>query len=183
MESVKEFFESLPEKVPAERAAGITNSYLFEISDVGTWLVDVNDGSVGSPRARAPQTCASASPRRRSAELVSREQNPLRGVMTGKIKVDGNMGAATKLGRLFGWSRRRSLVSCAVAITDARRHQHASNSFSRRGEPARTGSPSARAYFHSKYLISMSRALSLISNSNSTAIELSCAKCGEALKK
>ena len=102
MESVKEFFESLPEKVPAERAAGITNSYLFDITDVGTWLVDVNDGSVKVTEGEGTADVRIGMSEETFRRLVAREQNPLRGVMTGKIKVDGNMGAATKLGKLFG---------------------------------------------------------------------------------
>ena len=102
MESVKEFFESLPEKVPAGRTAGITHSYLFEIADVGAWLVDVNDGSVSVTEGEAEADVRIGMSEETFRRLVAREQNPLRGVMTGKIKVDGNMGAATKLGKLFG---------------------------------------------------------------------------------
>jgi putative sterol carrier protein len=102
MESVKQFFESLPEVVPAGRTAGITHSYLFHITDVGTWLVDVNDGSVSVTEGEAQADVRIGMSEETFRRLVAREQNPLRGFMTGKIKVDGDMGAATKLGKLFG---------------------------------------------------------------------------------
>ena len=35
-------------------------------------------------------------------KLVARQQNPITGVMTGKIKVKGDMTAARKLGQIFG---------------------------------------------------------------------------------
>ena len=35
-------------------------------------------------------------------KLVAGEQNPMRAVMTGKIKVKGNMGAASKLQKILG---------------------------------------------------------------------------------
>jgi len=35
-------------------------------------------------------------------KLVAGEQNPMRAVMTGKIRVKGNMGAASKLQKILG---------------------------------------------------------------------------------
>ena len=102
MDSVKEFFESLPGRVPAERAAGITNSYVFAITDVGTWFVDVADGKVTVTEGEAEADVRIGMSEVTFRKLVAREQNPMTGVMTGKIKIDGDMGAATKLGKLFG---------------------------------------------------------------------------------
>ena len=102
MESVKEFFESLPAKVPQERAAGVTNSYLFEITDVGTWLVDVDDGKVTVTEGEAEADVRIGMTEEIFRKLVAGEQNPMRGVMSGKIKVHGNMGAASKLGKILG---------------------------------------------------------------------------------
>ena len=102
MESVKEFFETLPQKVPPERAAGVTNSYLFEIADVGTWLVDVKEGHVTVTEGAAEADVRIGMNEEIFRKLVAGEQNPMRGVMTGKIKVKGDMGAATKLGKILG---------------------------------------------------------------------------------
>ena len=101
MESVKDFFETLPEKV-GDKAAGVTNSYLFEIKDVGTWLVSVDDGKVTVTEGEAEADVRIGMSEEIFHKLVNGEQNPMRGVMTGKIKVKGNMGAASKLGKILG---------------------------------------------------------------------------------
>ena len=101
MESVKDFFETLPARVPAENAAGVTNSYLFEIKDAGTWLVDVDDGKITVTEGEAEADVHIGMSEETFRKLAAGEQNPMRGVMTGKIKVKGNMGAAAKLQKLF----------------------------------------------------------------------------------
>jgi putative sterol carrier protein len=101
MESVKDFFETLPGKVGG-KATGVTNSYLFEIHDVGTWLVDVDDGKVTVTEGEAEADVRIGMSEETFHKLVSGEQNAMRGVMTGKIKVKGNMGAASKLGKILG---------------------------------------------------------------------------------
>ena len=102
MENVREFFETLPEKVPPENTAGVTNTYLFEIKDTGTWLVAVDDGKVAVTEGEAEADVHIAMSEETFRKLAAGEQNPMRGVMTGKIKVRGDMGAATKLGKLLG---------------------------------------------------------------------------------
>jgi alkyl sulfatase BDS1-like metallo-beta-lactamase superfamily hydrolase len=104
-ETVQEYFEGLPSRVPPENTAGMTNSYLFEIRDVGTWLVAVNDGKVTVEKQDGEE--AEADVRIAMSEdvfhkLVAGEQNPMRAVMTGKIRVKGNMGAASKLQKILG---------------------------------------------------------------------------------
>jgi putative sterol carrier protein len=102
MDSVKQFFESLPAKIPAEKAAGVTNSYLFEIHEVGIWFVDVSDGKVTVTEGEAEADVRFGMSEEIFRKLLNGEQNAMRGVMTGKIKVKGDMGAATKLGKILG---------------------------------------------------------------------------------
>ncbi len=102
MDTVKEFFESLPSRVPAENTAGITNSYLFEIKEVGTWLVAVDDGKMTVTEGDGEADVRIGMSEEIFHKLINGEQNPMRGVMTGKIKVKGNMGAASKLGKILG---------------------------------------------------------------------------------
>jgi putative sterol carrier protein len=101
-ESVQEYFETLPSRVPPENTAGMTNSYLFEIKDVGTWLVDVNDGTVTVKEGEAEADVRIGMSEEVFQKLVAGEQNPMRAVMTGKIRVKGNMGAASKLQKILG---------------------------------------------------------------------------------
>ena len=100
--SVQEFFASLPSRVDPANTVGLTNSYLFEINDVGTWLVDVKDGAVTVTEGEADADVRIGMTESVFQKLLAREQNPLRAVMTGKIKVKGNMAAASKLQKLLG---------------------------------------------------------------------------------
>ena len=102
MESVREFFETLPDRVPPGKAAGVTNSYLFEIKDAGTWLVAVDDGKVAVTEGDGQADVSFVMSEEIFRKLVAGEQNPATAVMTGKIKVKGDLGAATKLKTLLG---------------------------------------------------------------------------------
>ena len=54
--TVQEFFDALPGKVDPAKTAGMNNSYVFDIADVGAWTVTVADGATyrrrGRPRRR-----------------------------------------------------------------------------------------------------------------------------------
>jgi putative sterol carrier protein len=100
-QSVEEFFETLPSRVPANSTDGIKNSYLFEIKDVGAWLVDVDDGTVTVTKGEAEADVRIAMSEETFRKLVAREQSATRAVMTGKIRVKGDMGAATKLQKIL----------------------------------------------------------------------------------
>jgi len=102
MESVREFFETLPGRIPPEKAAGVSNSYLFEIKDAGTWLVAVDDGKVDVTEGDGEADVTFAMSEEVFRKLVAGQQNPATAVMTGKIKIRGDMGAATKLKTLLG---------------------------------------------------------------------------------
>jgi putative sterol carrier protein len=99
---VQEYFATLASRVPPENTAGMTNSYLFEIEDVGTWLVAVNDGTMTVDERDGEADVRIAMSEEIFQKLVAGEQNPMRAVMTGKIKVKGNMGAASKLQKILG---------------------------------------------------------------------------------
>jgi putative sterol carrier protein len=100
-QSAKEFFETLPTRVDAGRAAGINSSYLFDVTGAGTWKVDVQDSGVqvseGDGDADVAITVSDAD----FTRLVAGELNPMTAYMTGKLKVKGDMGAAMKLQKLF----------------------------------------------------------------------------------
>ena len=96
-----EFFDTLESRVDASKTAGMNNSFLFEIEGAGTWKVDVADGKVSvSEGAGDADVTIRTSPETFSA-IASGEQNPTTAYMTGKLKVEGDMGAALKLQKLF----------------------------------------------------------------------------------
>ena len=101
MASVREFFEGLPERVPAERIAGMNNTYVFEIDGAGTWRVAIADGSIDVSEGEGDADVTFSSSEESFEKIVSGEQNPTTAYMTGKLKIKGDMGAAMKLQKLF----------------------------------------------------------------------------------
>jgi putative sterol carrier protein len=101
MASVREFFEGLPERVPADRIAGMNNTYVFDIEGAGTWRVAIADGSIDVTEGEGDADVTFSSSEESFEKIVSGEQNPTTAYMTGKLKIKGDMGAAMKLQKLF----------------------------------------------------------------------------------
>ena len=101
--AAKEFFDSLPGRVDADKLAGVNNSYFFDIEGEGEWLVDVRDGGLtvteGEGGSDPDVTITTSSDV--FADIVAGQQNPTTAYMTGKLKIKGDMGAAMKLQKLF----------------------------------------------------------------------------------
>jgi putative sterol carrier protein len=100
-QTAREFFETLETRVDPGKTAGMNNSYVFDIDGAGTWKVDVTDGQVSvSEGGNGADVTIRASEETFQA-IASGEQNPTTAYMTGKLKVEGDMGAALKLQKLF----------------------------------------------------------------------------------
>jgi putative sterol carrier protein len=101
MTGTREFFETLETRVDSSKTAGMNNSYVFDIEGVGTWKVDVQDGSVSVTEGPGDADVTISTSEETFDKIVSGEQNPTSAYMTGKLKVKGDMGAAMKLQKLF----------------------------------------------------------------------------------
>jgi putative sterol carrier protein len=101
MGSVREFFEGLPGRVPAERIAGMNNTYVFDIEGAGTWKVAIADGKIEVSEGEGDADVTFSSSEESFEKIVAGEQNPTTAYMTGKLKIKGDMGAAMKLQKLF----------------------------------------------------------------------------------
>ncbi len=99
--SAREFFEGLAARVDPSRAAGITNSYLFDVAGAGRWKVDVRDGSVSVEEGGESADVTISASEATFLRLIQRDLSPMSAYMTGKIKVKGDMGAAMRLQKLF----------------------------------------------------------------------------------
>jgi putative sterol carrier protein len=99
--TVQEFFEQLPEKVDAAKTAGMTNSYVFDVKDVGQWTVRVDDGAVSVTEGAEEADCTITASEETLLKISKGEANPTTAYMTGKLKIAGDMGAALKLQKLF----------------------------------------------------------------------------------
>ena len=100
-ESTREFFESLPSRASADKTAGMSNSYVFEIEGAGTWHVAVDDGAVSVREGEGDADATISTSEETFEKIRSGEQNPTTAYMTGKLKIKGDMGAAMKLQKLF----------------------------------------------------------------------------------
>jgi putative sterol carrier protein len=101
MGSVQEFFEGLPSRVSADRIAGMTNTYVFDVEGAGTWTVAIADGAIEVTEGAGDADCTFTASEESFEKIVSGEQNPTTAYMTGKLKIKGDMGAAMKLQKLF----------------------------------------------------------------------------------
>ena len=100
-QTTREFFESLESRVDAGKTAGMNNTYLFDIDGAGMWRVDVTDGNVSVTEGEGEADVTIRASEETFQAIASGEQNPTTAYMTGKLKVEGDMGAALKLQKLF----------------------------------------------------------------------------------
>jgi putative sterol carrier protein len=98
----KQFFDELPDKVDPDRIREVDHSYLFEISDEGSWLVEVRRGVLSVTEGAGSEADATITTSREVfVRLIDGKQNAMTAYMTGKLKVRGDMSAALKLQSLF----------------------------------------------------------------------------------
>ena len=97
----REFFETLESRVDASKTAGMNNSYVFDIEDAGIWKVDVVDGRIDVTEGGTDGDVTIRASEETFRAVANGEQNPTTAYMTGKLKIDGDMGAAMKLQKLF----------------------------------------------------------------------------------
>ena len=100
--TAQEFFEKLPERADPAKTAGMNNTYVFDVEDVGQWTVAV-DGRRGERHRgrRREADCTISASEETLVKIAKGEANPTTAYMTGKLKIQGDMGAALKLQKLF----------------------------------------------------------------------------------
>jgi putative sterol carrier protein len=99
--TAQEFFATLPEKADAAKTAGMHNTYVFDIEGVGQWTVSVDDGTVSVAEGSGDADCTIRASEETLVKIARGEANPTTAYMTGKLKIEGDMGAALKLQKLF----------------------------------------------------------------------------------
>jgi putative sterol carrier protein len=100
-QTAREFFEALPARVDADRAAQLDHSYAFDIGDAGQWTVAGGDDGLSVSEGLQEADVTITTSEDVFMRIVSGEQNPTTAYMTGKLKMKGDMGAAMKLQKLF----------------------------------------------------------------------------------
>jgi putative sterol carrier protein len=85
---------ALKEKLPD----GFDGSVKFEIEGHGSVIVDGSGVHIGDEDT----DCTLKASQETFEEMMSGDANPTAAFMTGKLKVDGDMGAAMRLGSVLG---------------------------------------------------------------------------------
>ncbi|MFI5296605.1 MAG: SCP2 sterol-binding domain-containing protein [Polyangiales bacterium] len=102
--SVKEYFDTLPQRFQADGAKGVTAIFQFELSGAGggTFAVSVADSTftVSEAAHASPNVTLKMS----GDDFIKMSNGDLKGqmaFMTGKMKVSGNIPLAMKMEKIF----------------------------------------------------------------------------------
>jgi putative sterol carrier protein len=101
-ESARELFEGLEGRIDPARTRGTRASYRFDVAGAGSWRVEVDDGAVDVTESDAPADCVIRASEEDLLRVVRGELSAVTAYMTGRVRVEGNVGLATRLRDLFG---------------------------------------------------------------------------------
>jgi len=96
-EEVRQYFAHLGERADPESVAGMRKSCVFEIDDVGTWHVTVDNGEVvvreGDGDANAHVSTSSEVFER----ILRHELKPTSAYLTGRLRIRGELATVMRL--------------------------------------------------------------------------------------
>ena len=75
---------------------GVRGSYLFEIEQVGTWWLSVDDGSIAFDEQRRDADCVIHCSEADFIDIVEGRRNLVTAVLQGRVKVRGDVALAQK---------------------------------------------------------------------------------------
>ncbi len=100
MPTVEEIFAEMPNRVDASKLAGLDMSILFDLSGDGggQWTMTVADGAMAiADGARDSPTATLKMDATDYQSMALGKLNPMTAFMTGKVKVEGDLGAVMKM--------------------------------------------------------------------------------------
>ncbi|MBI4246179.1 MAG: SCP2 sterol-binding domain-containing protein [Candidatus Rokubacteria bacterium] len=104
MPTVSEVFERMPSHFRADRAAGTSAVVQYDITGDGggTWHAIIKDSTCTVQSGPAPQANLTLTVAAQDwIDVTAGKQNPQMLFMSGKLKLEGDMGLAMKLGSMF----------------------------------------------------------------------------------
>jgi putative sterol carrier protein len=102
VESAREFFEGLPGRIDPARAGTLDASYRFDIEGAGSWRLEADGERAVVTVSDAPADCVIRTDENTCLRIVRGEQSPMGAYMTGKVRVEGDLGLALRLRDVFG---------------------------------------------------------------------------------
>ena len=100
--TVREFFEQVPGRVSPQQARALDASYRFDIEGAGSWRLESDGEGVVVTESDAPADCVVKADEATFLGIVEGRQGAMGAYMTGKIRVEGDLGLAMRLRDLFG---------------------------------------------------------------------------------
>jgi putative sterol carrier protein len=101
VDSAREFFDTLPGRVSPKGAQALDASYRFDVEGAGSWRVESDGAALVVTESDAPADCVIRANEDTFLRIVRGEQSPMGAYMTGKVKVEGDLGLALRLRDLF----------------------------------------------------------------------------------
>ena len=103
--TITEIFEKVERKL-IERSAEFSELrvvYKFELKgpDGGTWIVDLREETLGVRQTQEDAQCTFKGTDEHFVDLFTGKLKPERALLTGKIKMSGDIGLAMKLGQIL----------------------------------------------------------------------------------
>jgi putative sterol carrier protein len=100
--TAREFFAGLPARIEPERARRLDASYRFDIDGAGRWRLEAEGERLVVTESDAPADCVISTDERTFLRIIGGEQSPMGAYMTGKVRVQGDLGLALRLRDVFG---------------------------------------------------------------------------------
>jgi putative sterol carrier protein len=102
VESAREFFKTLPARAGSRGARALDASYRFEVDGAGSWRVESDGEKLVVTESDLPADCVIRTDEQTFLRIVRGEQSPMGAYMTGKVKVQGDLGLALRLRDVLG---------------------------------------------------------------------------------
>lgn len=105
MSRVKEIFDRIERKILEKRSELSDTRALIQFiisgPEGGTWVVDFKDETMGVREGNEDANCTFSATDVNFVKLINREMKPEMAIMTGKVKLTGDVMLAMKLANLF----------------------------------------------------------------------------------
>jgi len=79
------------------RLQGISGSYRFDVEGVGSWRLEVHDGTVAVTEGTGPADCVIRCDEADFVRIARGEQNLFTAVLQGRVQVEGDYALAQRL--------------------------------------------------------------------------------------